>query len=502
MCYFEAQLKTIRDIKMFNSIVKLFSVLFLALLFCFLYPRSTIAQEKEAAIKVGELTKLHSNILDEDRPLLIYTPSDYEQSKDKYSVLYVLDGDAHFHHTIGSVNFLSGNDRIPKMIIVAIPNTDRIRDLTPPSEFEDDQKEYPNGGGADNFLNFLKDELIPYIDTNYRTRNYKTLVGHSFGGLFVIHTMVNHPNVFNSYIAISPSLWWENQKLVEEANQYFKSNPDLVGDMYMTMANEGTDMLGGALKLTAILEEVAPKNFRWDFKHMDYETHNSIPLKSTYNGLEKIFEGYYIHDPIKFFSLGGLSGLDKNYKQISERLGYTKKIPVDLTINVGNSLLKDKRFEYSIDVFKRTIRDYPSNDAGFNGLGEAYAALNKNELAISHYTKALELNLSNKIAKEKLIKFGVDVTKLIPEIKLDIKLLMTYKGEYKLPSFTFIFDVVQGILTAQTVGKSWKINAINVTTFYVAETGSIITFIKDKKGKINSLTLNQKGKISIGKKIK
>jgi len=211
----------------------------------FLFPVVTFSQDTPKAITIGKKLKFYSEVLKEERLLFLYLPSGYDQLEESFPVLYLLDGDAHFHHTTGTVQFLAQNGRIPDMIIVAIQNTERTRDLTPPTQ-TDTEGDYATSGGADNFLVFLKNELIPHIDQTYRTRPYRLLVGWSLGGLFAIHTLVKQPDVFNSYLAISPSLWWNDQALIQEMKTSLKNNPDLMGDLYMTMGNEGGKMLGAA----------------------------------------------------------------------------------------------------------------------------------------------------------------------------------------------------------------------------------------------------------------
>ena len=250
------------------------------------------AQDADDLIVIGKKRQIESKILEEARALWISTPASYDLLEESYPVLYLLDGDTNFHHTTGAVGFLALNGRIPEMLVVAILNTDRMRDLSPPSQLPEDRERFPTHGGADNFLRFLSDELIPFIDENYRTRPYRILVGHSAGGRFAVHTLTTRPEVFNAYIAISPSLWWSDQALVAQAETFFAATPELEADLFMTVGNEGGALLGGVRKVAGILDEMAPKGFRWSFNLMEEETHGSVPHRSTYQGLEAIFRGW------------------------------------------------------------------------------------------------------------------------------------------------------------------------------------------------------------------
>src|SRR6185437_5822956 len=131
--------------------------------------------------------QIQSTILKEIRSVTISKPDGYDRGTDRYPVLYVLDGEWNFEYTAAIVHFLSENEFTPEMIVVGINsggNAHRTRDLTPRSQSEIDNRFSPGNGGADAFLSFLVHELLPYIDRNHRTRPYRIVVGHSFGGLF------------------------------------------------------------------------------------------------------------------------------------------------------------------------------------------------------------------------------------------------------------------------------------------------------------------------------
>ena len=148
------------------------------------------AQSTGEDIVIGQSFSLNSEVLNEERPYQIYLPSDYDKNAAPVSVLYLLDGDGHFHHTTGVVSFLKRQGRIPNLMVVSIPNTtDRTRDLTPEIKVDMEAKKgMPTAGGADNMLSFIKDELIPHIDKTYNTSPYRILIGHSLAhALHVVH---------------------------------------------------------------------------------------------------------------------------------------------------------------------------------------------------------------------------------------------------------------------------------------------------------------------------
>src|SRR4051812_2171161 len=184
-------------------------------------------EHKSNVVGIGTKDSLQSAILNEEREVWIHVPDDYsaKDTTKRYPVLYLLDGDAHFYSVVGLIHQLSsvnGNDVCPRMIVVAIPNANRTRDLTPThveSKKESENDFFKPSGGGEKFTDFIERELIPYIDKNYPTTNDRMLVGHSLGGLMVINTLVKRPHVFNKYIAIDPSLWWDEQKSLKEYEQ-------------------------------------------------------------------------------------------------------------------------------------------------------------------------------------------------------------------------------------------------------------------------------------------
>jgi len=193
----------------------------------------------------GEIVTMHSDILNEDRKILIYTPKDSINPEKRYPVIYVLDADNHFAQMVEYSKYLSRQDVyvIPPLIVVGIANTDRVRDLTPSkSNFDYSGKPdttanapYKNSGGNEHFFQFIQKELLPYIDSNYKTQHYRILAGHSFGGLTAINCLINYPDMFNAYIAVSPSFWWDQKFLLKLADQKLKAGSSLSKTLFLVM---------------------------------------------------------------------------------------------------------------------------------------------------------------------------------------------------------------------------------------------------------------------------
>ena len=192
----------------------------LLLLLALLHQPLWAQQRFEGATEIGSVDSLWSATLSEQRAYLVYTPPSYSDTTvtpQSYPVLYLLDGDAHFHSVSGLVQILgtgvNGTFAVPEMIVVAIPNTDRTRDLTPThttAGFDGEAApEFENSGGNPAFFTFLQEELIPHIESRFRTMPYRVFVGHSFGGITALNALYTIPETFDAYVAIDPSLWWD-----------------------------------------------------------------------------------------------------------------------------------------------------------------------------------------------------------------------------------------------------------------------------------------------------
>lgn len=346
------------------------------------------SESEGAPVEIGRRYTISSQILGEDRPLMIGLPAGYEGSSEPYPVVYVLDGPSHFHHTTGTARFLAGNQRMPAAIVVAVGNisgAQRTRDMTPEPVGGDPEgssdTEAPETGGSEAFLRFLTDEVRPWVDERYRTRSYDILIGHSLGGLFITDVLHRAPESFDGYVSISPSLWWDGERYVQSVGDLFERHPDARGSLYMTMGNEGGDMLSGAWTFAGTLEKHAPDDFRWRWQHMPTETHGSVPHRSTYDGLEWIFEGW---DPTEILMPvlqdgvdpeGPLDEVEAHYVALSERFGWEMRPPGALVSSVGEYLLEEDRTAAALTVFSRLVQWRPEEPLPHAGLSEALAAV-------------------------------------------------------------------------------------------------------------------------------
>lgn len=173
-----------------------------------------------------ETLKIQSKYVQEERVINVYTPPNYDRSSKKFPVVYMLDGGIKedFPHIANTLDTLIKQGKIPPCLLVGIENTIRKRDLTGPTTVEYDLKYIPNAGGSDNFRKFIKEELFPKINNKYRTTAERTIIGESLAGLFVVETCILDPEMFQNYIAMDPSLWFNEQYLVKEFASLVQKN--------------------------------------------------------------------------------------------------------------------------------------------------------------------------------------------------------------------------------------------------------------------------------------
>jgi predicted alpha/beta superfamily hydrolase len=342
---------------------------------------------------------LKSTVLNEERTVLIRTPVGYETSNVRYPVLYMTDGDAHMGHTSSTIDFLMRNGRISDLIVVGVTNTDRTRDLTPVKSTAKNaagELQFPTSGGSDNFLKFFETELIPQIEEQYRTQPYRILAGHSLGGLFAIHALITKPGLFNSYVAVSPSLQWENGEAEKRAEDFLKNQKEMKVTLFTSIGNETGPISENFDKFKAALSKTNIKGFEWQAERMTDEDHGTVVLRSHYFGLRKVYEGWQVpRDPKTGAVAGGLSGADAHYKKLSEKFGYSIPTPENVINQIGYQFLNNDKPEDAIATFKTNVERYPASANVYDSLAEAYERGGRIDLAEPLYDKARTLGQKN-----------------------------------------------------------------------------------------------------------
>ena len=370
------------------------------------------------ATTIGKVDSVWSPTLKEYRKFLVYTPPSYRDTTylpSKYPVLYLLDGDAHFHSVSGLVQILgtgvNGTFVVPPMIVVAIPNTDRSRDLTPTHVDKDPSgKPQPflkTSGGMPNFLQFIKAELIPRIEADYRTAPYRVFVGHSLGGITTINALYTMPETFNAYVAIDPSLWWDDRVLLKQAKEVF-GKPGLankvlyVGQANTIDANDSTVNVhyGSIVQFNGVLESYNQSGLRYAYKYYPADDHGSVPLIAEYDALRFIFSSYKI-------DLGKMiarpASLAEHFARVSASFGYTVLPPEPMVDLLGRIALNQDTTK-SLEFRRMHVELYPASPKAWDGLGQTWQAKGDTAKAIAAYEKSLALNPNNQHAHDMIKK--------------------------------------------------------------------------------------------------
>ena len=354
-----------------------------------------LAAAQDIAPPIPQKLVMHSNILNEDRTIWVRAPRGYEAGKNPFPVLYLTDGDGHINEIGNSIDFLVDNGRMPPFIVVGIANTDRTRDLTPTraDEKHDDGtvQHYPTSGGADRFLDFIQTELMPEIEKRYRTAPYRIFAGHSLGGLLAIHILVTRPEMFQAYIAVSPSLWWDDQHTLHQAQGFFAAHAELNKALFFSLGNEGEQMQSGFEGLKKSLTEKSPTDFRWASERFLDEDHGSTVLRAHYAALRSIFAHWEMPRDNTGFPVGGMTGIEQHYRELSARYGFSVPIPENLINGFGYRLLGEKKFDESIAVFQRNVQLYPGSANVYDSLADGFEGAGKLDLALQNCQKSVEV---------------------------------------------------------------------------------------------------------------
>jgi predicted alpha/beta superfamily hydrolase len=350
----------------------------------------------QTPLTIGEIFTLDSKVMSEPRKVLVWTPGDAANAR-AYPVLYLTDAERQFGHTVTTVEFLSRNGRIPPMIVVGVFNTDRTRDLTPYRDKDDETTgQMATAGGADRFLKFMETELIPWVESRYRTETFRAFAGHSFGGLFGIHALATRPELFDAIVAVSPSLPWRQGEPVKRVETMLGSQRNLACSLYVTLGDEGAAMQTGFDRLRAVLEEHAGKSMRWSLVKMPDEDHGSIVLRSHYEALENIFDGWRLPRKADGTYSGGLPAVDAHFGKLSSRLGWTV-VPPEATINaLGYAELQRRHLDDALAYFRANVRNHPGSANVYDSFGEGLEAAGQHDEALAQYEEALRRGEASK----------------------------------------------------------------------------------------------------------
>lgn len=367
-------------------------------------------QNQPNPIAFGTRDIIHSKILNEQRNIWVYVPNSASSeiyTKQRYPVVYLLDGSSHFATVVSMIRQLSSSYDCPEMIVVGILNTDRMRDftLTHMDSFQVldlvDIVTLKNSGGGENFISFIEKELMPHIDSLYPTSPYRILIGHSAGGLAVMNILIHHTDLFKTYVAIDPIMSWDNQKFLKETKKVLANNTYSGVSLFLGIANtmkvgmdtikvkkdttKSTEHIRSLFELRDYLNFNKQNQLKYAYRFYSNDNHGSIPLIAEYDALRFIFN--YFHFDV--FNLNDYRNIENLYENISKNFGYKVKPPESMVNSLANQCLYIKLSEEALYFLKLNVINYPESYNVYNSMGDFYAAKGDKPNAIDNYKKAL-----------------------------------------------------------------------------------------------------------------
>ncbi|TLV02752.1 alpha/beta hydrolase [Dyadobacter luticola] len=373
----------------------------------------------QTPIQIGHIDTIQSKILNQTREIMVHVPDggDGQYSRKRYPVIYLLDGESHFNSVVGMVQQLSsvnGNMVVPQMIVVGIRNRNRRRDMTPNQASVDppfmDSAAVRQTGGGNAFLDFIEKELMPQMDSLYPTAPYKMLIGHSLGGLVVMNALITRPRLFNSYICIEPSMWFDHAKFLETTKKALSETKYNGVSLYMGIANtlsEGITLANVAKDTGAFsrhirsivdLDKYIKANpqigLRYKSKFYAEDTHSSAPLITEYDGLRFIFDFYNLKFSDSDFEKDGIAfpqKIVKHYNTISRQMGYPVLPPEEMVNSLGYQAMQEKHDVMADAFFKLNAINYPGSWNVYDSYGDFFASRKNKAAAIAQYEKSLAI---------------------------------------------------------------------------------------------------------------
>ncbi len=365
-------------------------------------------------ITIASVDSMYSKTLKEYRELWVHLPEKVKEGE-KYPVLYILDAPEQFYPVAGIVRHLEKWD-MPETIVIGIPNTDRTRDFTPTVVPPSPGEPYKNSGKYENFINFMECELAPYLKNKYPVDEMSTIVGYSLAGLFVVNTYVSHPRVFDKYLAIDPSVSWDDQTFVDTAEELLQKNNYQNKSLHVTVANSTavdtirvrrmndrhTEHLRANLNFHDILvENQQHLDVTWEYFPDD--DHRSLIIPSMYSGIKNLFSWYKFKARWLFNTPKGYSAKEltdpyyTHFETLSTHFKREMKPDWEFVNDVATFLLESHDLPQKAKAYLEVnLHFYPNESRSYLAMGDFYIKeKNKND-AIICYKKAFEIDCNIK----------------------------------------------------------------------------------------------------------
>ncbi|OUL56250.1 alpha/beta hydrolase [Pseudoalteromonas ulvae] len=331
------------------------------------FAQSDVKQQSTDSLQHTHTFK--SVVLNEERTVVVQLPKSYQAEPNKiYPVIYRLDGAGNIPLASAVIERLQNDNRAPEVIIVAIENTNRLRDFYPTVNKEP-QGPVGEGGGGAQFLAFFEQELIPLIDKNYRTHDFKVIAGASAGGVFALYAMQAKPDLFQAHIAYSPAVWWNYGASVNSSKEFIEKTKNLNAYVYMNIGEEAGIMRERYDELQQAMESHHVRGLRFFNDVFAGISHNLTSAAGAFNAYYNLFLPKQM--PMSALT-DDVTSIDTYYKTLSQQWGEQISPPDRAVRLLGYNLTDSKQFTRAIEVFKYNIKNYPQSVDAHSALSYGY----------------------------------------------------------------------------------------------------------------------------------
>jgi hypothetical protein len=331
---------------------------------------------------------IKSAVLNEQRTVVVQLPKSYQSEPNKvYPVIYRLDGAGNIPLASAVIERLQNDNRAPEVIIVAIESTNRLRDFYPTVNKEP-QGPVGEGGGAAKFLTFFEQELIPLVNKNYRTHNYKVIAGASAGGVFALYALQANPELFQAHIAYSPAVWWNYGASVKSTKSFIAKTKELNSYVYINIGEEAGIMRERYDELQQAMQSHKVRELRFFSDAFDGVSHNLTSVAGAFNAYHNLFLPK--HMPMSALT-DDIASIDAYYQNLSQQWGEQISPPDRAVRSLGYNLTGSKQFNRAIEVFKYNIKNYPKSVDALSALSYGYEMQGDTRQALEYMESALAI---------------------------------------------------------------------------------------------------------------
>ncbi|HDY93226.1 MAG TPA: esterase [Pseudoalteromonas sp.] len=359
--------------------------------FCIFSSQSVLAQSDTKQQSADYSVHTHtfkSAVLNEERTIVIQLPKSYQANPNKvYPVIYRLDGAGNIPLASAVIERLQNDNRAPEVIIVAIESTNRLRDFYPTVNKEP-QGPVGEGGGAAKFLTFFEQELIPLVNKNYRTHNYKVIAGASAGGVFTLYALQANPELFQAHIAYSPAVWWNYGASVKSTKSFIAKTKKLNSYVYINIGEEAGIMRERYDELQQAMQSYKVRELRFFSDAFDGVSHNLTSVAGSFNAYHNLFLPKQM--PISDLT-DDVASIDAYYQNLSQQWGEQIAPPDRAVRSLGYNLTGSKQFARAIEVFKYNIKNHPKSVDAFSALSYGYEMQGNTRQALEQMESALAI---------------------------------------------------------------------------------------------------------------